>query len=123
GRLVAGRRRGGPRPWAAIATGLGLGSAVGGLALLRARPRRPLLLAVPLLGLLVFPPILLTVHAPVALTAAGALAGGFGLAVFNTLFEITVQQKIPAEALSLVASSDWLLGLALSPVGFVVAGV
>ena len=70
-----------------------------------------------------FAPILLTVHAPVALTAVGAFAGGFGLAVFNTLFETTVQQKIPAEALSRVASIDWLLGLALSPVGFVVAGL
>lgn len=123
GPLVASRHLGGAGSWAAIATGLGLGSAVGGLALLRARPRRPLLLGVPLLGLLVFPPILLTVHAPVVLTAAGAFAGGFGLAVFNTLFETTVQQKIPAEALSRVASIDWLLGLALSPVGFIVAGV
>ena len=58
-----------------------------------------------------------------SLTSAGAFVGGFGLAVFNTLFETTVQQKIPSAALSRVAAIDWLLGLALSPVGFVVAGL
>ena len=64
GPVVASRHLGGAGSWAAIATALGLGSVVGGLALLRARPRRPLLLGVPLLALLVFPPVLLSLHAP-----------------------------------------------------------
>src|SRR2546421_12934104 len=46
----------------------------------------------------------------------------FGLAVFNTLFETTVQKAVPPEALSRVASIDWMLSALLLPLGFVAAG-
>jgi predicted MFS family arabinose efflux permease len=123
GPLVASRHLGGAGSWAAIVTALGLGSVLGGVTLLRTQPRRPLLVGVPLLALLALPPALLAVPAATPLIAAGAFAGGFGLAVFNTLFETTVQHHVEPAALSRVAAIDWLLSLGLSPFGFVAASL
>jgi len=100
----------------------GLESVLGGMVLLRARPKRPLLVAIPPLALLALPVALLAVPAPTPLVALGALAGGFGLTVFNTLFETTVQRHIPSESLSRVASIDWVMSSTLQPFGFALAG-
>jgi hypothetical protein len=90
--------------------------------LLRARPARPLFVGVILLSLLALPTALLALPAPTVVIAVGAAAGGFDLSVFNTLFETTVQQLVSPEALSRVASIDWLVSLGLFPIGFAVAG-
>lgn len=108
--------------WAAITAAFGGGSVVGGFLLLSARPTRPLLAGVPPLALLALPTGLLAAKAPVAVIAVGAFAGGLGLAVFNTLFETTVQRAVPPEALSRVASIDWMLSASLLPLGFAAAG-
>jgi hypothetical protein len=108
--------------WAAITAAFGGGSVLGGFLLLRARPARPLAVAVPPLALLALPTGLLAAKAPVAVIAVGAFAGGLGLAVFNTLFETTVQRAVPPEALSRVASIDWMLSASLLPLGFAAAG-
>jgi MFS family permease len=122
GPVVATRSLGGAGAWAAIVAAMGLGSVLGGVTLMRARPMRPLLFGVPLLSLLALPTALLAWPAPTAAVAIGALAGGFGLTVFNTLFETTVQQHVSPQALSRVASIDWLMSLGLFPIGFAVAG-
>ena len=122
GPLVAERSLGGATAWATIVTALGIGSVLGGVALLRGRPRYPLRIGVTLLGLLSLPPALLAIPAPTLAIAAGAVASSFGLNVFNTLFETTVQQRVPADALSRVASIDWMLSLGLQPLGFALAG-
>jgi MFS family permease len=108
--------------WAAITAAFGGGSVAGGFLLLRARPTRPLVAAVPPLALLALPTGLLAAKAPIAAIAVGAFAGGLGLAVFNTLFETTVQREVPPEALSRVASIDWMLSASLLPLGFAAAG-
>jgi predicted MFS family arabinose efflux permease len=108
--------------WAIIVAAFGAGSVVGGFLLLAARPARPLVAGVPPLALLALPTGLLAAEAPVAAIAVGAFAGGFGLAVFNTLFETTVQKAVPPETLSRVASIDWMLSASLLPLGFAAAG-
>ena len=122
GPIVATRSLDGVRSWALIVAAFGMGSVVGGLALLRLRPARPLLVGVPCLGLLALPLALLAAPASTAAIAAAALLGGIGLSVFNTLFETTVQQHVAPAALSRVASIDWLLSLGLFPLGFAIAG-
>ena len=122
GPIVAARSLGGAPAWATIVAAFGIGSILGGVALLRVRPRRPLLLAVPPLVLLGAAPLLLAFPAPVPLIALGAVGGGFGLTFFNTLFETTVQRHIPPESLSRVASIDWVMSGALQPFGFALAG-
>jgi MFS family permease len=122
GPVVALRSLGGAPSWATIVAALGIGSTLGGLALLRVTPSRPLLLGVPLLALLAFPTALLAVPAPTVVIAVGAFAGGFGLAVFNTLFETTVQHHVAPDALSRVSSIDWLMSVGLFPFGLAIAG-
>jgi hypothetical protein len=81
-----------------------------------------LLAGVPPLVLLGVPPLLLAGPAPAVVIAAAAIGAGFGLIFFNTLFETTVQQHIPAESLSRVSSIDWVMSGGLQPFGFALAG-
>jgi MFS family permease len=123
GPLVAEESLNGASSWAAIVTCFGLGSVLGGLAVIRLNPERPVFAGVAALSLLALPPALLALPAETVVVAAGALCAGFGLIFFNTLFETTVQQHVPADALSRVASIDWMLSLALYPIGLALAGV
>jgi hypothetical protein len=118
GPVVAKDHLSGSVSWAAIVAAFGAGSVLGGLGLLRSAPSRPLLAAM-------IPPVLLAllaIPAPTAVIAVGAFAGGFGLAIFNTLFETTVQQNIPPSLLSRVAAIDWMLSASLLPLGQALAG-
>jgi hypothetical protein len=90
GPVVALRSLGGGGAWATIIAALGVGSISAGLVLLRARPARPLFVGVVLLSLLALPTALLALPAPTVVIAVGALAGGFGLSVFNSCFGVTV---------------------------------
>ncbi|HYZ18404.1 MAG TPA: MFS transporter [Gaiellaceae bacterium] len=122
GPLVAEESLDGATSWAAIVTCFGLGSVIAGAAVIRFKPERPVFAGVVVLSLLALPPALLAVPAPTPVIAAGAFLAGFGLIFFNTLFETTVQEQVPSEALSRVAAIDWMLSLALYPVGLALAG-
>lgn len=122
GPVIADRTLGGARSWAAIVTAFGAGSVAAGLLLLRIRPRAPLLAAVVPLTLLGAPLVALAATDRVAVVAIAAFLGGLGLTFFNTLFETTVQQQVPPNALSRVASIDWMLGQGLQPVGYALVG-
>jgi MFS family permease len=122
GPLVAEESLNGASSWAAIVTCFGLGSVLGGLAVIRLKPERPVFAGVAALSLLALPPALLAFPAETAVIAGGALFAGFGLIFFNTLFETAVQEHVPAAALSRVASIDWMLSLALYPIGLAGAG-
>lgn len=122
GPVVAKDHLHGSASWAAITAAFGAGSVVGGIGLLRSDPSRPLLAAVLPPALLALPVGLLAIPAPTAAIAAGAFAGGCGLAVFNTLFETTVQRNIPPSLLSRVAAIDWMLSASLMPLGMALAG-
>ena len=50
-----------------------------------------------------------------------ALAG-VGVTMFFTLWEVSLQEHVPAEALSRVSSFDYLSATALMPVGTALAG-
>lgn len=122
GPLVAEESLNGASSWAAIVTSFGLGSVVAGLGVIRFKPERPVFAGVTALSLLALPPALLAIPTPTAAIAVGAFLAGFGLIFFNTLFETTVQEQIPDEALSRVVSIDWMLSLVLYPVGLALAG-
>jgi MFS family permease len=122
GAVIVRRDLGGAGAWAVILAAQGVGALVGGSALLRLRPRRPLLVAT-LIGLLpVLPTFLMAIPAPVALIALAGLAAGVGNMVFNTLWETTLQQHVPEAARSRVSSYDWFGSLALQTVGFALIG-
>jgi MFS family permease len=122
GPLVAEESLNGASSWAAIVTCFGLGSVLAGVTVIRLKPERPVFAGVAALSLLALPPALLAVPTPTAAIAGGAFLAGFGLIFFNTLFETAVQQHVPDEALSRVAAIDWMLSLALYPLGLALAG-
>lgn len=122
GPLVAKESLGGASAWALIVAAFGVGEVLGGLTALRTRPKRTLVVGCALMTAFALPLALLAVPAPALAIAAAALLGAFGLTVFNTLFETTLQERIPPEALSRVSAYDWIASLAFLPLGFVVAG-
>jgi predicted MFS family arabinose efflux permease len=122
GPVVAHRSLGGAAAWALISAALGAGSFVGGLVALRIRPARPLLVGTVAVALLALPLACLAARVPAGFTAAGALVGGLGLMVFNSLWETTLQRHVPPAALSRVSAYDWFGSLALTPVGYALWG-
>lgn len=122
GPVVAKNHLGGAVSWAVIMLAFGIGSLAGGIAIMRVRPSRPLLAALPLAALLAIPSALLAIRAPTGAIAVGAFVGGFGLATFNTLLDTAVQRHVPPDVLSRVASFDWVLSASLLPLGCAVAG-
>ncbi len=122
GAYVAKRSLGGAGAWALITAAFGIGSIVGGILALHLRPRRPLLTANLGLAFFAIPPALLALGVPAIGVAAGGLLSGLAGAVFNPLWETSLQRHIPRAALSRVSAYDWLVSLALAPVGQMLVG-
>jgi MFS family permease len=122
GPVVADRDLDGASSWAIIVTFAGVGALVGAAVAIRLRPERPLRAGVAALSLLAGPPALLAIPADTVAIAVAAFLAAAGLSFFNTVFETTMQQYVPPESLSRVASIDWLLSLGLQPIGFTLAG-
>jgi MFS family permease len=122
GAVVAKQQLGGAGAWAAVLAFRAVGLLAGGVILLRAAPRRPLLVAMPACATGALPVLFLAVPAPLALIIVAALVAGVGSIVFNTLWETTLQQHVPVQARSRVSSYDWFGSLALQPLGYALIG-
>ena len=66
--------------------------------------------------------MLLALHASLPLLLAVSAVSGAGVAVFLSLFDTVIQRNVPAALLSRVSAYNWLGTIALSPVGFALAG-
>jgi hypothetical protein len=122
GPLTAHAHLGGARSWGLITAAYAVGAVGGGLVMTRYRPDRLLVAAlrsIPAYSLLLFA---LAVPLPVPLDLGAALAAGGSLEVFTVCWATTLQQEIPPDKLSRVASYDALGGIALTPAAAVVAG-
>lgn len=113
---------GGAAGWGLILAAQGAGAIVGALAMLHLRPARPLAAATVASAAFAIPILLLAVRAPTVWIAAGAVVSGMGLATFGTMWETTMQREVPPAVLSRVSAYDWLGSVALSPIGFALAG-
>jgi predicted MFS family arabinose efflux permease len=122
GPVVAKRELGGVGAWATILACRGAGQVIGGVAALRIRARRPLLVGVLACEVSAAPLLLLAPPAPTAVIAAGALASGAGVFVFLALWETALQRHIPLAALSRVSAYDWFGSLVFAPLGLALAG-
>ncbi|MEU4403684.1 MFS transporter [Streptosporangium sp. NPDC023963] len=122
GPVIAVTSLGGELAWGTIVQGGTVGALCGALLALRARPRRPLVVANLALALGALPLVLLAAEAPALTVAAayGLMTGG--LAFMSPMWETAVQEHIPAEAISRVSAYDWLLSLGLTPLGMALAG-
>ncbi len=122
GALIVKRHLGGPGGWALILALQGVGALLGGSALLRVSPRRPLLVATVIGIVPVIPTFLMAIPAALALIAIAALLAGIGEMVFNALWETTLQRHIPEALRSRVSSYDWFGSLALRTLGYALVG-
>jgi predicted MFS family arabinose efflux permease len=122
GPTIARQHLGGASAWAAVLSAQGAGSVFGGLLVLRRQPKRPLVVSSLAWGLLVVPYLLLAFVAPVPVLVVGAFVGGSGLAVGQSLWDTTLQRRIPHRALSRVAAYDVFGSLAFNPVGYALMG-
>jgi MFS family permease len=108
--------------WGLVTSANSVGLVVGALVLLRFRPRHPLRLG--MAGMVCEVPLFLVLGlVPSAgLLAAAALVTGVGLAMFGIAWETALQQHVPHEKLSRVASYDMLGSFVALPVGQLAAG-
>jgi MFS family permease len=122
GPSIANDHLGGAAAWGLILTAESIGLILGGLILLRLRPRRMLLAAT--LGYLLTVPFILGLAGPAPLVALVVLAAlaGIGNETFGILWETTFQQEIPEEKYSRVSSYDALGSFVLIPLGVAIAG-
>jgi MFS family permease len=122
GPVTVSGRLGGPGAWAAVVVSFGVGSILGDLVLLRVRPRHALrVAAIALIGA--------SCQAAVYGSGLGLVgtcllqcAAGVGVTAFFTLWEVSLQEHVPGEAMSRVSSFDYLAATALMPVGTALAG-
>jgi predicted MFS family arabinose efflux permease len=122
GPVVAERSLGGAAAWGTVLGALGIGALAGSVAAIRARPRRPMVVATLAYGLFVFPLAFLAAGAPLAVLGFGAFLGGIGMMVGNSVWESTLQARVPQESLGRVSAYDWFGSLAFNPVGMAIWG-
>jgi predicted MFS family arabinose efflux permease len=122
GPIVAKQSLGGAAAWGTIAAAFGLGMVAGGITALRLRPSRPMLACALAFFLAVPGPALLAMRAPVIAIAAAQAAAGVAIGFFVAVWQTTLQQHVPEEALSRVSAWDWMGSFAFMPLGFVLAG-
>jgi MFS family permease len=122
GPLVARQSLGGAAPWGAIVACEGAGLLLGGVFLLRYRPRRPLFVGTAALATGALPLIFLANLRWTPAIAAAYLCSGLAMEVFNTSWTTVLQENVPLEKLSRVSSYDALGSFVFIPVGLSIAG-
>lgn len=122
GPLVAKQSLGGASAWGAILACQGAGFLVGGMLLLRWRPRRPLLVGELALLVWALPLLCLASVRSIVVIAVGFLLSGLALEIFNVSWSTALQQHVPLEKLSRVSAYDALGSFVFIPLGLTIVG-
>lgn len=122
GPVTAKQELGGPGAWAIITTAMAVGLVGGSLIAIHLRPRRPMRTAVLATFGFLPPFLLLGLGAPVWLIAASMLVNGVCVDIFEILWDTTLQQHVPTEAISRITSYDVMASFALGPIGLILIG-
>jgi MFS transporter len=122
GPVLAEREMGGADAWAVITVGFGIGSIAGQLLLLKWRPARPMLASAACLVVASTQAAIIGSDLPVLVIAVLEAVAALGVQGTFTLFETSIQEQIPPEAVSRVGAYDFTTSAGLIPVATVVAG-
>lgn len=122
GPAVAKQYLGGPVAWGIIAAGFGLGTLSGGIAALKLRVERPMLVGSILVLSFATTPLLLAIPLSVPVISAGAFFAGFCGQIFGVLWYTTLQTHVPPELLSRVSAYDHLGSIGIAPIGIIAGG-
>jgi MFS family permease len=122
GPLVAREQYGEIGVYGVVSAVLGVGTIAGSLIGIGWRPRFPMRAA--MLAIILWPgaAVLYAVGATLWLVVPAMLIGGGGIALFDVWWTTALAERIPADKLSRVSSYDWMVSLALLPLGYVLAG-
>jgi MFS family permease len=112
----------GATSWAVITAAFGFGSIVADLLLLRWRPRFALRAAGVGLALASCQAVIIGSGLPLAAIAAVEFFAAIGVSAFFTLWETSLQEHIPGDAISRVSSYDYVASAGMMPLGVIVAG-
>ena len=117
GPYIAKHSMNGAGTWGIVVTGEGIGALIGGLAGLRIRPRRPLLVVSLLFLPTAVQSVLLAFHAPVVLLAPAAALAGFAFSCGSVVWDTAVQRTIAPDKLARVAAYGWMGAMVFLPGG------
>jgi hypothetical protein len=122
GPLVARVQYGDIGIYGLVSAALGLGTIAGSLLGIGWRPRFPIRAA--MLAILLWPASAILYAAGITLyvVVPAVVIGGAGIALFDVWWLTALAERIPPDKLSRVSSYDWMVSLALLPLGYVLAG-
>jgi MFS family permease len=100
----------------------GAGMVAGALAGIRWRPRYPMRQAMTFVLLFPIGIGLFAAGLPLALVGPAIWVSGLGVALFDVWWLTALAERVPPDKLSRVTSYDWMMSLALVPIGYVAAG-
>jgi MFS family permease len=122
GPALAERELDGASSWATIVTCFGVGSVIGNVFALRLPLPRPVFMAaVALVGASTQAVIIGSGLGTVGI-AALELVAGVCVALFFTLWDLSIQEQIPPRAVSRVSAYDFSVSMGLMPLGMAVCG-
>jgi MFS family permease len=122
GPVLAERELDGASSWGIIRGVFAAGAAAGGVLALRWRPASPLRAAACAFAVASLGPATIALGGSTALIAVLQGLAAIGAALAWTLWETTVQQRVPEELLSRVISFDFLTSLGSLPIGMALMG-
>jgi MFS family permease len=122
GPVVAREQYGDIGVYGVVAAALGIGTILGSFLGVGWRPRYPMRFA--MLAIVLWPPAAVLYAAGVSLLIVIPMTviAGSGIALFDVWWLTALAERIPPEKLSRVSSYDWMVSLALLPLGYVLAG-
>jgi MFS family permease len=122
GPTLAERQLDGASSWAAIVACFGVGGVLGNVVALRLPLRRPVFVAaLALVGASTQAAIIGSGMGTVGIAALELLAG-ICVALFFTLWDLSIQEQIPPHAVSRVSAYDFSVSMGLMPLGMAMAG-
>ncbi|CAM5678522.1 MFS transporter [Streptomyces canus] len=122
GPVLTDQRLGGPAAWGVVSASMAVGSLVGGVLVMRWRPRRPLVSGNLVLFASGLPLLALWLDWSTPWLALAAAVADACVVLLNTLWESTLQRVIPDQVLSRVASYDFLLTMMAMPLAYALIG-
>lgn len=122
GALAANQQFGGARDWGFILSCDAIGMILGGLLMVRLRPRRLLVSGTSAALLLALPLAAFAAGASLPVICAASLLAGVGVEIFSVNWMTTLRQEVPQDKFSRIAAYEALGSFGLTPLGAAVAG-
>ncbi|MEV4318766.1 MFS transporter [Actinocrispum sp. NPDC049592] len=122
GAVAADRNLHGARDWGLILSFDAIGMILGGLLMIRLRPRRLLVSGVSAAALLALPLAAFAANTPLPAICAAATLAGVGVEIFSVNWMTTLRQEIPHDKFSRIAAYEALGSFGLTPLGAASAG-